>query len=137
MNAVVEQTVAKKPVTQSAALYAKMVNEAVGATKAVFGVIKQKRGGTFKFADCKPYVDAVKQMKRIEGQSKEVFDLHIESVKAHFDILMGLTDTIRPEDDPFIEHFQTPPILELLYEADPAFKARCGSSLMHSERIRH
>ncbi len=114
---------AKKPVTQSPALYEKMVNEAVGAVRSVHGVNKAKRGGAFKFTDCKPYVDAVKQMKPIEGQSKEVFDLHIESVKAHYDVLTGLTDTIRPEDDPFIEHYQTPPILEILYEADPAFKA--------------
>jgi hypothetical protein len=105
-----------------AAVYEKMVNEAIDATKAVYGVIKEKRGGTFKFADCKPYVDAVKRMKPIEGQSKEVFDLHVESVKAHHEILLGLTDTIRPEDDPFIEHYQTPPILEILYEADPSFK---------------
>jgi len=57
-----------------------------------------------------------------DGQSKEVFDLHVQSVNAHYDILMGLTDTIRPEDDPFVEHYQTPPILEILYDEDPAFK---------------
>jgi hypothetical protein len=61
-------------------------------------------------------------MKPGEGQSKEVFDLHVQSVNAHYEILVGLTDTIRPEDDPFIEHYQTPPILEILYEADPSFK---------------
>jgi len=105
------------------ALYEKMVNEAVGATKSVYGVLKQKRGGQFKFTDCKPYVDAVNQMKPEGGQSKEVFDLHVQSVNAHYNILVGLTDTIRPEDDPFIEHYQTPPILEILYEEDPAFKA--------------
>ena len=104
------------------ALYEKMVNEAVGAAKSVFGVIKEKRGGTFKIADAKPYVDAVNKMKPGDGQSKEVFDLHIQSVNAHYDILMGLTDTIRPEDDPFVEHYQTPPILEILYDEDPAFK---------------
>lgn len=104
------------------ALYEKMVNEAVGATKSVYGVIREKRGGTFKFTDCKPYVDAVNKMKPEGGQSKEVFDLHVQSVNAHYDILVGLTDTIRPEDDPFIEHYQTPPILEILYEEDPAFK---------------
>ena len=43
-------------------------------------------------------------------------------MNAHYDILVGLTDTIRPEDDPFIEHYQTPPILEILYDADPSFK---------------
>lgn len=40
-------------------IYEKMINEAVGATKAVFGVNKEKRGGTFKLTDAKPYVDAV------------------------------------------------------------------------------
>jgi len=104
------------------AIYEKMINEAVGATKAVFSVIKEKRGGSFKLTDCKPYVDAVNTMAPAEGQSKEVIDLHVQSVNAHYDILLGLTDTIRPEDDPFVEHYQTPPILEILYDEDPAFK---------------
>jgi len=103
-------------------VYEKMINEGVGAAKAVLGVIKKKRGGPFKIADCKPYVDAVNAMKPGDGQSKEIFDLHIQSVNAHYNILMGLTDTIRPEDDPFVEHYQTPPILEILYDEDPAFK---------------
>ena len=35
-------------------LYKKMIDEAIGATMAVYGVIKEKRGGTFKLTDCKP-----------------------------------------------------------------------------------
>jgi len=105
------------------AIYEKMINEGVGAAKSVLGVIKENRGGPFKIADCKPYVDAVNGMKPGEGQSKEIFDLHVKSVNAHYDILMGLTDTIRPEDDPFVEHYQTPPILEILYAEDAEFKA--------------
>ncbi len=105
------------------AIYEKMINEAVEATKAVFSVIKEKRGEEFKLADCKPYVDAVNRMTAEEGQCPEVIDLHVQSVNAHYEILQGLTDTIRPEDDPFVEHYQTPPILEILYEADPSFKA--------------
>jgi hypothetical protein len=104
------------------AVYEKMINEALGATKSVMGVIKEKRGGTFKVADAKPYVEAVNQMKPGDGQSKEVIDLHVNSVNAHFEIMTGLTDTVRPEDDPFVEHYQTPPILEILYEEDAAFK---------------
>lgn len=104
------------------AIYEKMINEALGATKAVFSVIQEKRGGDFKITDCKPYVDAVSKMTAAEGQSKEVIDLHVKSVNAHYDILVGLTDTIRPEDDPFVEHYQTPPILEILYEQDASFK---------------
>ena len=105
------------------AVYEKMINEGVGAAKAVVGVIKEKRGGNFKLTDGKPYVDAVNEMKPGDGQSKEVIDLHVQSVNAHYEILCGLTDTIRSEDDPFVEHYQTPPILEILYEEDPEFKA--------------
>jgi len=104
------------------AVYKKMIDEAVGATKAVYGVIKEKRGGQFKLTDCKPYVDAVNKMKPGDGQAKEVIDLHVQSVNAHYNILLGLTDYIRPEDDPFVEHYQTPPILEILYDLDPGFK---------------
>jgi len=104
------------------ALYEKMVNEAIGAAKAVLGVIREHRGGKFSLTHCKPYVDAVNEMKPIEGQSKEVFDLHVQSVNAHYEILCSLTDYIRPADDPFVEHYQTPPILEILYEEDPEFK---------------
>ncbi len=105
------------------AVWKKMVNEGVGATKAVFGVNKANRGGTFKVTDAKPYVDAVNKMTVGEGQSKEVIDLHVKSVNAHFDVMTSLTDTVRPEDDPFVEHYQTPPILEIMYEEDPDFKA--------------
>jgi len=103
-------------------VYEKMINEAVGAAKSVLGVIREKRGGDFKLSDAQPYVDAVNKMEPGEGQSKEVFDLHVESVNIHYDTLMGLTDYIRPEDDPFVEHYQTPPILEILYDEDPEFK---------------
>ncbi len=104
-------------------IYEKMIKEAVEATMAVKGVIAEKRGTTdFKLTDAKPYVDAVNKMTAGEGQAQEVIDLHVKSVNAHYDILTGLTDTIRPEDDPFVEHYQTPAILEILYEVDPEFK---------------
>ena len=103
-------------------VFEKMVKEAIGATHSVYGVIAEKRGGVFKLPDAKPYVDAVNTMTVAEGQKKEVVDLHVQSVNAHYDILCGLTDTIRPEDDPFVEHYQTPPILEVLYDIDPEFK---------------
>jgi hypothetical protein len=107
------------------ALYKKMIDEAVAAAEADLVVIGKKRGGPFVFTDAKPYVDAVNGMKPGDGQSKEVFDLHVQSVNAHYNILTKISvgGTIRPEDDPFVEHYQTGPILELLYDLDPAFKA--------------
>ncbi|SHI30352.1 DUF2193 domain-containing protein [Desulfosporosinus lacus] len=104
-------------------LYAKMIEEALAAQKADLSVIKAKRGGEFKITDAKPYVDAVNAMTVGEGQSPEVIRLHVDSVNAHYETLLQLTDTVRPEDDPFVEHYQTPAILEVLYELDPAFRS--------------
>lgn len=99
-----------------------MVKEAISAQRADVRTIKEKRGGSFKLTDTKAYLDVVEDMKAIDGQSKAVFDLHINSVNAHYNILSSLTDTVRPEDDPFVEHYQTPAILEILYSEDNEFK---------------
>ena len=100
----------------------KMSNEAMAAQHADVDQIKKKRGQNFVIDDSKVYVDAVKGMKAVGDQSKAVFSLHTDSVNAHYTILKNLTTTIRPEDDPFVEHYQTPVILEMLYDADPRFR---------------
>ncbi len=99
-----------------------MVSEAINAQNADVSAIKAHRGGKFEVSHAKPYVDAVNKMKPMGGQSKEVFALHVNSVNAHYDILKGMTKTVRPEDDPMVEHYQTPPIMEILYDEDPAFR---------------
>ncbi len=100
----------------------KMVEEAIAAQWADVNVIKEKRGGEFVIDDVKPYVDVVNKMKAVGEQSKAVIRLHVDSVNAHYEILRSLTRTVRPEDDPFVEHYQTPAILEILYEEDESFR---------------
>ena len=56
-----------------------------------------------------------------DGQAESVIDLHKKSVESHYKVLTSVTETIRPEDDPFIEHYQTPPVLEILAEEDGEF----------------
>ena len=107
----------------SEAVWKKMIKEAIAAQKADIGVIREKRGKDFKITDAEPYVNAVKGMTAGEGQAKSVIDLHVQSVVTHYEVMKGLTDTVRPEDDPFVEHYQTPAILEILYDEDSAFKA--------------
>jgi len=94
----------------------------MAAQHADVNMIKKKRGQSFVIDDTKVYVDAVQGMKPIGNQSKSVFQLHTDSVNAHYSILKGLTTTIRPEDDPFVEHYQTPVVMEMLYDADPSFR---------------
>jgi len=103
-------------------LYEKMVKEAMAAQRADVDTIKKNRGGKFKITDTKAYLDVVNEMSVADGQSESVIDLHVKSVNSHYDALVNLTDTIRPEDDPFVEHYQTPAVLEILYENDQAFK---------------
>ncbi len=103
-------------------IFEKMVEEAMTAQWADVKTVKEKRGKEFVIDDVKAYVDAANKMKAIGDQSKAVFRLHVDSVNAHFEILKSLTKTIRPEDDPFVEHYQTPAILEILYDEDESFR---------------
>ncbi len=43
-------------------------------------------------------------------------------MNAHYDTLTGLTNYVKPEDDPFVEHYQTPVILEILCDQDEKFQ---------------
>ncbi len=103
-------------------LYEKMIKEAMLAQKADVETIKNNRGSDFKIKDTKSYYDVVQGMEAVGEQSQSVIDLHVNSVKSHYTILDSLTDTIRPEDDPFVEHYQTPVILEILCDEDPSFE---------------
>lgn len=103
-------------------LFEKMVQEAMMAQKADVETIKNKRGTKFHIKDTKAYLDVVQKMEATAEQSESVINLHVNSVKAHYNILDNLTDTIRPEDDPFVEHYQTPVVLEILRDEDPEFE---------------
>ena len=102
-------------------LYEKMINESVAALQADIDVISKNRYNDFKIVDAKPYADAVAGMTCADGQAESVIDLHKKSVESHYKVLTSVAETIRPEDDPFIEHYQTPPVLEILCEEDGEF----------------
>ncbi|MCC7552969.1 MAG: DUF2193 domain-containing protein [Methanobacteriaceae archaeon] len=103
-------------------LYEKMIEEAMAAQKADVETIKKNRGSEFKIKDSENYVKAAGNMKAIDNQCQSVFDLHVNSINTHYNTLSNLTDTVRPEDDPFVEHYQTSPILEILCEEDESFE---------------
>lgn len=103
-------------------LYQKMVSEAMAAQFADVNVLREHRGLKFHLKNAEPYVNAVLNMTVLDGQSKSVIDLHKASVKSHYDTLRSLTRHVREEDDPFVEHYQTPVILDILCEEDESFR---------------
>ncbi len=111
----------------------KMVNDAIAVQKADISVIKQKRGGKFVFPDAEPYVNVVKGMRPVGNMNKAVIDLFVNSVVAHYEILndIAVNKTVRPEDDPFVEHYQTPAVLEILYDLDPKFRDSIETFVNH------
>ena len=102
-------------------IYKKMIDESMAAQRADVDTIYKKRYTDFKVVDAKPYADAVAGMTALPTQAESVINLHKDSVKTHFKVLSSLCDTIRPEDDPMVEHYQTPPVLEILCEEDAEF----------------
>jgi hypothetical protein len=114
-------------------LYRKMVEEALAAQYADIDVIRRRRGMRFHMKDTRPYVDAVEKMTVLPNQSKAVINLHKESVKNHFEVLSTLTTHVREEDDPFVEHYQTPVVLDIICSEDEAF---AGSMEKFADTIR-
>ncbi|MDL2271007.1 DUF2193 domain-containing protein [Methanobrevibacter sp. OttesenSCG-928-I08] len=102
-------------------LYEKMITEAMAAQRADVDTVKKNRYKKFHIKDSKPYETVAKKMKPMDNQAKTVFDLHVNSIITHYNTLSSLTDTIKSEDDPFVEHYQTPGILEILCEEDADF----------------
>ncbi|KXB05557.1 hypothetical protein AKJ49_00515 [candidate division MSBL1 archaeon SCGC-AAA382A03] len=100
----------------------KAVKETIGVKNVITDTILENRGGEFTIDDCQEFVDQVNTMEAGEGQEESVINLHVDSVNTHYNILNDLTETIAPKDDPFVEHYQTPPVLEILKEYDEDFK---------------
>ncbi|MEM3993094.1 MAG: DUF2193 family protein [Desulfurococcaceae archaeon] len=114
-----------KPIpTRPTEVLRKIAEDAVAAQRSDINVIKVKRGGIFLIEDSKPYVEATMKMEPVGEMKKEVIDLFKTAVLAHYEILKDIArgGTIRPEDDPFVEHYQTPVVLKILYEMDPKFR---------------
>ena len=57
-----------------------------------------------------------------EGQSNEVLELYKVSANAGYDVLSSLTEHVLPEDEPWLEHYETTAVFEVLYEFDRDFK---------------
>ncbi len=115
-------------------LYEKIIDDSMGVQHSVVKVLQKKRGQKYEIKDGKPFVDAVNKMKAAKGQSQSVIDLHVQSVNAHYDTLMSLTKYVRPEDDPFVEHYQTPVVLEILYDLDKDFRKSTETFIKQIEK---
>jgi hypothetical protein len=105
-------------------LFSKAIKEALSLQNADLEILREKRGKKFLIKDAKLYVKVVERMNPEGDQSGVVFSLHKNSVKSHYEILdeLSLSNSIAYRDEPYTEHFQTPVLLEILYEKDPEFR---------------
>jgi len=100
----------------------KIASEILGLQRSWVQTVKEKRGRQFKIRDWLPMLQAKNHLAPSDKQSKEVFDLYTTAANAAYDILSGLTDQVFPEDEPWLEHYQTTAVFEILYEHDKSFK---------------
>jgi hypothetical protein len=103
-------------------LIEKIAKEILAIQETWVKTVKQKRGEKFKIKDWEPMLECKNSLISHEKQSKEIFDLYKNSANACYKILSNLTDYIYPEDEPWLEHYQTTSVFEILYEYDKEFK---------------
>lgn len=117
-------------------LYSKAIDEALSLMKADLEILRKHRGGKFLIKDVKPYVDVVDRLKPMGEQEGVVFSLHKDSVRNHYEILDELTKTLDQQDEAYTEHFQTPALMEILYEKDPEFREFVERFILEIENSR-
>lgn len=100
----------------------KIAEDVVDIQSSWVNVIGEKRGTRFKVNDWLPLLQLKEDLEPHEGQSKEVFNLYLISARAGYDVISGLTDYISPQDEPWLEHYQTTAVFEILYEYDKDFR---------------
>ena len=100
----------------------RMVKEVVAIQNMLVTTVGQHRGGRFHLDLWKPMYDLKEDITVMDGESPEIINLYKICGKVHQEIIRRLTDSVRPEDEPWTENFQVPPILEIFYEVDPAFR---------------
>ena len=107
----------------------KIGDDVVRIQRSWIKIIERNRGKKFKVSDWRPMLETKNDLEPHERQSKEVFDLYIVSANAGYNIIKGLTDYIYPQDEPWLEHYQTTAVFEILYEYDRDFK-RASTTLV-------
>ena len=100
----------------------KIADDVLCIQKTWVETVEKKRAARFKIKDWIPMLRIKEDVAPERDQSKIVFDLYSTSAKAGYEVLSGLTDYVRPEDEPWLEHYQTTAVFEILYEHDRNFK---------------
>ncbi|MEM3522570.1 MAG: DUF2193 family protein [Candidatus Bathyarchaeia archaeon] len=109
-------------ITKNELLAEKIAKEILAIQKTWVETVKNKRNKKFKIEDWKSMLQFKNNLMPHEKQSKEIFNLYITSANACYKTLSNLTDYIHPEDEPWLEHYQTTSVFEILYEYDREFK---------------
>lgn len=100
----------------------KIADEILSLQKTWVRTVKKKRGKRFRINDWRPMLQTKNRIAPHEEQSKEVLNLYKISANAGYDVLSSLTENVRPEDEPWLEHYETTAVFEVLYEFDMDFK---------------
>ncbi|WP_456369835.1 DUF2193 family protein [Geoglobus sp.] len=103
-----------------------MIEEVAGNAlrlqKEAVQAIEKHRFEGFRFEHAEGFVNAVRDMRALDGQSDSAFQLYRSSLIAHFETLTSLTDTIQPFESAFLEWMQTPVAFKRLMELDSSFR---------------
>ena len=99
-----------------------VLNESLRLQEEAVKAIEKHRFEEFKIPHAENFVKVVREMKVKEGQSEAALNLYKMSLLNHYEILKSFTESVTPLESAFLEWMQTPVVMEIMYEIDPAFK---------------
>ncbi len=84
--------------------------------------VRQNRGTRFHISHWEEITAIKERTPMRDGISKTTIQMYRQAARFHYECIRGMTDTIHPHDEPWLENIQAPAIIQLLKEQDPQFK---------------
>jgi hypothetical protein len=99
-----------------------VIHNLIAVQDSIVRHVRQNRGGKFHIDQWQEITEIKEKTPYGENISRNAVDMYRAASRFHYECIRGMTETIDPHDEPWMENFQAPVVIELLKEKYPAFR---------------
>lgn len=99
--------------------------------------VRQNRGTRFHISHWEEITAIKERTPMRDGISATTIRMYRQAARFHYECIHGMTDTIHPHDEPWLENIQAPAVIQLLKEQDPQFKRAVDGLIQAIDKDEH
>lgn len=116
---------------------ANVTQNVIAVQDSIVRHVRNNRGGRFHVSHWQEITEIKQSTPEREGISRSTIRMYREAARFHHECIRGMTDTIHPHDEPWLENIQAPAVIQLLKEQDPQFQQAVDRLIQAIARDEH